>query len=210
MKMDKLKLYNILMYSLILVIVVTLILLAIKYILNYINEKDKTHTITSIYDSIGIYKEENVLSGTLGEENTQEVIIPSVTYKGYPVIGIIKIDKINIEYPILDNNTPQALNKSIVKYYGCMVGEVGNISLAGHNNLDNTMFGQINKLEIGDNITLITMTGEIVNYTILQKYITVPEDIGCTKSLDETKREVTLITCINGNKNRLIIKAQEL
>lgn len=209
MKNNKLKLYNILMYVLIFVIVLTLILIVIKYTLRYKNEKDKTNILTSMYNSIQIYSEysNNINSFIQGEY--ADVIVPSATYKGYPVIGIIKIDKITLEYPIIDNNSSNALKQSIVKYTGCDIGEFGNICLAGHNYINDTMFGKVDTLEINDVITLISMSGEIINYTILQKYVTIPEDVGCIRSLDENKREVTLITCTNGSKNRLIIKAQE-
>lgn len=209
MKIDKLKLYNILMYILILIIGVTLILIAIKYTLSYKNEKYKTNILTSIYDSIQIYSEYSNNENSFIQEEATDVIVPSATYKGYPVIGIIKIDKIGLEYPIIDDNSPKALNQSIVKYVGCNVGEIGNICLAGHNYINDTMFGKVDMLELNDTITLISMSGEMTNYTIVQKYVTIPEDVGCTRSLDENKREVTLITCTNGNKNRLIIKAQE-
>lgn len=210
MKINKLKLYNILMYILILVIVITLTLIVMKYALSYKNEKYKASMLTSIYDTIHIYNESINNPNTVIREEAQDVIIPNLTYKGYPVIGIIKINKINLEYPIIDDDSARALNQSIVKYAGCNVGEIGNICLAGHNNLNDTMFGKVDNLEIGDVITLISMSGEIIEYKILQKYVTVPEDIGCIRPLDKNKREVTLITCTNRSKNRLIIKAQEI
>jgi sortase A len=90
------------------------------------------------------------------------------------------------------------------------VNEVGNLCLAGHNNYDGTMFGKVKKLELGDVINLTDLEGTIKQYTIYDKYITNPNDISITETKEFGSRELTLITCTNGNKERLIIKAREI
>ena len=37
---------------------------------------------------------------------------------------------------------------SIVRYWGGSVNDLGNLSIAGHNNYDGTMFGKTKKLEV--------------------------------------------------------------
>ena len=44
---------------------------------------------------------------------------------------------------------------------------------------------------------------------VFDKYVTDPNDINCVKSVKENTREITLITCINGRSNRLIVKARQ-
>jgi len=78
--------------------------------------------------------------------------LPYIEYEGYQVIGIIKIEKINIEYPILNESSEASMKKSIIKFWGDKLNQIGNVTLAGHNNMDGTMFGKINKLEIEDEI----------------------------------------------------------
>lgn len=57
-------------------------------------------------------------------------------YKGYKVIGIVKIPKINIEYPILDigdidpESAKAPMKISIIKYWGEGVNDYGNLSIA--------------------------------------------------------------------------------
>ena len=81
--------------------------------------------------------------------------------------------------------------------------------LAGHDYINNSMFGGINKLENGDEILITDLYGNKVTYTVFDKYTTDPNDTSVLESIDVTKREITLITCTNGNQDRLIIRATE-
>lgn len=147
------------------------------------------------------------------ENNTEEIdVIQEIDaeIEGYKVIGIIKIPKINIEYPILEKTDKTSLNLSITKFWGEKINQKGNVVLAGHNNLNNKMFGKIDKLENGDIIELTDSQMVTVKYQVFKTYIIDPNDITCILPEDETTREVTLITCTNGNKERFIVKAREI
>lgn len=126
------------------------------------------------------------------------------------MFGIIKIPKINIEYPILEETNVESLNLSITKFWGTKINEIGNVTLAGHNNLNNTMFGRINKLEKGDIIELTDLQNITLQYEVFDTYTIDPNDISCILQVEENTREVTLITCKNGRANRFIVKAREI
>lgn len=130
--------------------------------------------------------------------------------EGYKVIGIINIPKIGIEYPILEKTDKTSLNLSITKFWGEKINQKGNVVLAGHNNLNDRFFGKINKLENGDIIELTDSQMVTVKYQVFSTYVIDPNDIAYILPEDENAREVTLITCTNGNKNRLIVKAREI
>ena len=49
-----------------------------------------------------------------------------------------------------------------------------------------------------------------VEYEVFKIYNVEPNDVTCLESVDENAREVTLITCTNGRKERLITKAREI
>lgn len=53
------------------------------------------------------------------------------------------------------------------------------------------------------------LDGYTIEYEVFDKYVTDPNDINCVKSVKENTREITLITCINGRSNRLIVKARQ-
>lgn len=135
--------------------------------------------------------------------------------EGYKVIGIVNIPKIDVTYPILDidtynpEETKEPMKISIVKYWGGQVNDYGNLSIAGHNNYDGTMFGKTKHLEIGDIVELTDLTGTTIQYQIYDKFITDPNDVTILATNDNTIRETTLITCTNGNRERLILKAKE-
>lgn len=148
------------------------------------------------------------------ENNTNENA--KIKMQGYEVIGKIKIDKIGIEYPIVSietsnpEETKAPMKIAIVKYWGGNVNDFGNLSIAGHNNYDGTMFGKTKNLEVGDSIELTDLNKHTISYQIYRKFVTDPNDISILKTEDNSIREVTLITCTNGNKERLILKAEEI
>ena len=150
------------------------------------------------------------------KENFEQSTIPDGEEKiiaemdGYKIVGIIEIPKIDLEYPILEKTDKTSLKLAITKFWGNKINEVGNVSLAGHNNLNGTMFGKLKKLEIGDIIKLTDEQNVTLDYAIFKTYTIDPNDISCIKSVEEGTREVTLITCTNGKNNRYIVKAREV
>lgn len=201
----KLKIYKIIFMILIIAAMIIIGLLAKRYYTNYSNDKDNEKIVNDFFNSSSIVNETD---GTVMEKD--------ITMNGYKVIGIISIPKINIQYPILDvevskpEDTKEPMKFSIVKYWGQKVNDYGNLSVAGHNYYDGTMFGKTRKLEIGDIIELTDLTDRTIKYEIFEKFNTDPNDVTILKTTDETIREVTLITCTNGNKERLILKAKEI
>lgn len=207
----KLKIYKIVFIILIIAVIIVVGLIAIKYIKSYINESKSKEIVSIFLENV---KQENQSDQTENEElNTNQ---EEITMNGYKVIGIIKIPKIGIEYPILNietynpADTSEPMKYGIVKYWGENVNEYGNLSIAGHNYYNGTMFGKTKKLEIGDIVELTDLKNNTIKYQIYSKFTTDPNDITILESNDKTVREVTLITCTNGNRNRLILKAREI
>lgn len=131
------------------------------------------------------------------------------TYKGFGVLGTIEIPKSGIKYPILDTISKKALETSIVYYYGPGVNEVGNSTLAGHNYRNGSFFGKNKKLANGDIIYITDNSGKRVTYTIYNIYQTTPEDSEYMTRNTNGKREISLTTCTDDSKARLIIWAKE-
>ena len=193
------KVYNIILSILIILLITTLILIVVKYKNNRINENNVKEVIKDVKSQI----EDNIKKGNL---HSHKIISQ---YGGYNVVGIISIPKIEIEYPILDVTNEKSMKISITKFWGDNVNDVGNFTMAGHNNIDNTMFGKIDKLEVGDVIKMTDLSGNIIEYEVFSQYIIDPNDVTCVNSVEPDKREITLITCKNGRSKRLITKARE-
>lgn len=185
------KIYDIILFILIFAAVAVIILIAVKYGKNHINESEIKNTLNEI--EIAMIDD---------KKNMQ------LEYKGYQIEGIIEIPKIDIKYPILSQTSDESMKISITKFWGNGVNEIGNYCLAGHNNKDGTMFGKTRRLEIGDIIKLTNLNNETLDYYIFKIYSVDPNDTSYVNSIYENTKEVTLITCTNGHKNRLIIKAK--
>jgi len=200
----ELKIYKAIFYMLLISAIVVIGIIVYKYGSNQKNEKESQEVVDA-FSNIDFSKNE--------EESGSQI---QLEYKGYDVIGIVKIPKINIEYPILEigDIDPESAKKpmklSIIKYWGEKVNDYGNLSIAGHNNKDGTMFGKTKKLEIGDIVELTDLNGQTIQYSIYDIFVTDPNDVSILLPKDEIIREVTLITCTNGNKERLILKAKEI
>lgn len=189
------KICNLILTILIIVALIVGTLIIIKYGKNHINEKEIDATIENI---------ENQFS------NLQEGEQIESSYKGYQIEGILEIPKIDIKYPILNQTSETAMKVSVTKFWGPQPNEVGNYTIAAHNNKDGTMFGKTKYLKIGDIIKITNLKNVTLEYQVFDIYSINPNDVSCVESVEEGTREVTLITCTNGHKNRLIVKAREI
>ena len=187
-------------------LVIVLTMIVIKYGKNYLNEKDVAETLASIEQEFQIQQDMEENEQDKGLENNKLV---DAVYKGYKVESILEIPKIDIKYPVLNETNDDSMRISVTKFWGPEANEVGNYTVAGHNNKDGTMFGKTKYLQIGDIIKLTNLKNETVEYRIFKIYTIDPNDISYVVSTNPNAREITLITCTNGRKNRLITKAIE-
>ncbi len=130
--------------------------------------------------------------------------------KSQTVLGIIKIDKIKIKYPIVEGVKPSNLSRAIGHIPGTPgLGQPGNCSLAGHRNYTfGRYFNRLDEVKVGDTISVTTKKAEF-RYKVYQKLVVKPDDVSVLKgSKDET--ELTLITCtpIYIATHRLILHAR--
>ena len=130
--------------------------------------------------------------------------------KTYDIVGIIRIPAIELEYPILDETTEDLLKVSVCKFWGPEPNEVGNLCIAGHNYTNTRAFSQLYKLEKGDIIEITDLSGRTIKYEVYSHYTVKSSDTTPTSQITHGQKEVTLITCTNGLKERRIIKALEV
>lgn len=146
--------------------------------------------------------------------NTKEQVIPN-TYKDdkgntYATVGVINIPKINVNYPILSETSDALLKVSPCKFWGPNPNEVGNFCIVGHNYRNSRFFSKVPKLENGDKIEIMDLTGTTVTYKVYDKHTVDPNDVSDTTQKTGGKREVTLITCTDDSKERVVVKAREV
>ena len=134
--------------------------------------------------------------------------------KRYPSVGKIEIPSIGVSYAILAQASGDKLvdwlKISPVMFWGVYPNQIGNCSIAGHNYRNNRFFSKVPKLEIGDRIRITDASGKKINYTVFDKYEVKPTNTDCINDVPgkENKRVVTLITCTNDSKKRVIVQAE--
>ena len=146
------------------------------------------------------------------QEVTEPKIVESVAEDGtkYYSEAILKIDRLGIEYPVLSDSSEELLKISLNKIWGPNPNEVGNYCIAGHNYKSGKMLGKLKQIEIGDTFTLEDLAGKTITYEVYDKYVVEPDDVSCTTQHTDGRREVTLITCQNSGRQRLIVRAREI
>lgn len=194
------KALNVFITLVLITLIIVVIFIIIKYYNRYVNEESLRNEANTIFDEIAIYN-----------DATADTTIDS-KYKGYDVWGIIKIDKLKLCYPILDSLDDKALKISVIKFFESKNSNgYTNLTLAGHNNYDNTMFGKLKQLQNGDVIEIVDKNAKSKKYIIYNTYVTSPMDVSYTGiSNDVNTNELTLVTCRNGNNKRYIVKAKEI
>lgn len=129
----------------------------------------------------------------------------------YYAIATIDIPKLGWDepYPILDHWSDELLKLSPCKFHGADPNEVGNFCIVGHNYRNSLFFSKVPTLENGDIIVINDSYGRAVNYVVYDKHVVDEKDTKDTSQITHGKREITIITCTNDSKNRVIVKARE-
>lgn len=207
----KTKIYKIVINFLIIsAVLVVIIIIGIDEYKEKLIEKNKIEQPQYDAQALSIeyaYQEENKVN--VVEEYPKEQIIEK--YEGYQVAAKLEIPEINLETYVLQEYSNASLNISVTKFWGANPNEIGNCCIAGHNFIKrNNMFHNLKKLEIGDKFFVSDNKIGKVEYEIYDLYKVYPEDVSCLSQETNGNREVTLITCTNDSKKRIIIKAKEV
>ncbi len=170
-----------------------------------VQNKDTNTTQTNTTENVTLnIQVENIITNT---ENNGENSGTKM-YKGFPVVGTIQIPKINLEYPVLKDASKKAIEVSVAVNGGPGLNKVGNTIIIGHNYRNGTFFSNNKNLSNGDKIYITDETGTKLTYTIYNIYTTTPEDSEYMERETQDKKEITLVTCTDDTKSRLIICAR--
>lgn len=178
-----------------------------------------------IYSGFGFYKEKQI---ELVEEENPQIIIENVSkevkinsvapvkieqelvpqkYLNYDVIAKLEIPKIQLETNVLKNYTIEGMKVCSSKFYGPEPNEIGNFCIAGHNTKRENMFNHLIDLEKGDELYLTDNNNGKIGYTIYNIYRVKPQNTSPIEQETNGNKIVTLITCVNYSKSRLIVQA---
>lgn len=162
----------------------------------------KDYNLTSIYSSDTDYSVD-LINREINLENYKDL--------SSSIIGIIKVKKLNIVYPILSEINNNYLKISPCRFYGPYPNEIGNVCIAAHNYKNETFFSNLSSLINGDIITIYDTLGNNIDYIVYNVYTTNYKDTECLNQNTNNSRVVTLVTCNSvDNYYRTIVKAKEL
>ena len=180
------------------------------------NNKDSSDDDTSSEDDGENSSLEDILNN-LGEGDGSSIYQQQgnkdTYYQGYRVIGTISIPSINIEYPILEENTSATLKIAIVAVYPQndrinAVNKPGNLVLWGHNYKNGTFFSDIDKLTTGAKVYIKDISGTKLEYQVYNIYETSDSDMTYATRDTEGAKEITLSTCGDSSGKRTIVWAR--
>ena len=122
-------------------------------------------------------------------------------------IGVIDIPSIGVRAQIKEGTDDETIKYYVGKFKSSgEFGEIGNVSLAAHNNVYTEIFRNLNKLQIGSYVRIITRTNEYV-YQMTSKTVVSPDD-NTVLDGNSNKKEITLITCTPTAASRVVVKGE--
>lgn len=155
---------------------------------------------------------QNTLSDTVVIGDVVESLQETPTNKDENMEGILRIDTIDLQLPILHGATKENMRTTIASIVNTgNMGEIGNYALAGHRNRTyGRNFNRLNEIVEGDKIQVDNGEQQF-EYTVTEKLRVKPEEVWVLEANGEDK-ELTLVTCdpmINPT-HRIIIKGKIL
>lgn len=185
--------------------------LGFSFYKKYDTDKAASEAVDSFIEEVS--KKDNTENGDTGE-SIGDVETASISntgtrqLNGYTIIGTIEIPATGVKYPILAKMAKNSLETSVVLLYGPGPNKVGNTVIAGHNYRNGQFFSNNKKLVNGDKIYITDTDGTKLAYTIYDKFETTGEDTSFYARNTNGAREITLSTCTDNAKARIIIFAK--
>ena len=131
-------------------------------------------------------------------------------FKSGDTIGILNIPSIGLKTAVIESVEKQYLNHYVCHFENSVkVGEYGNFSIAGHSNyIYNQIFDDVHKIKLNDEVRIKTLDKEFT-YVVKEIFNAKPEETWVLDQ-DTNKKELTIVTCSDYGKERLIVKAETI
>jgi LPXTG-site transpeptidase (sortase) family protein len=218
------KVLTIILVIVIVAIVILLGFLAYDYINKFSSTKQASDFVEDYQGNITTSEEDNTNNSqeNVALDSTNEVPITDSStsgstgkkkYKGYTVVGTMKIPAINLEYPIFEEITTKALETGLIALYpnGDNINQVGNTVIIGHNYRNGMFFSNLKKLSNGAKIYIKDFRGTTLTYEVYNKFEASSTDTSFYTRDTNGVAEITLSTCTDAsNDQRTILFAKKI
>lgn len=160
-----------------------------------INNNEKlSEKLNQNYNTLKLYSQKDPFNIPVGEAENE-------------LIGNISIPKINLSYSFFSTLDNDSLKISPCRFHGDLPPDYSNLCIAGHNYDNDKFFSNLSDLTINDEIYL-EIQGKTYVYSVFNMYEVDETDLSPIYSYPDKIRQLTLVTCNNLNKKRLIVKAK--
>ena len=182
----------------ILVLFIAVTSFAIIEVKNLLN-KESIKSLTEQINFSGSSEDNNILATLTGGENTPLRVTGNA-------VAVLDIPSQSIRGQIVVGTDDETLKNYIGKFVGSAEpGQIGNFSVAAHNNIYTEIFRDLHKVQIGDKVRIVTKTHEYI-YTVTSTETVDPSRTDVLKG--GTKREITMITCTQAATKRIVVKGE--
>lgn len=153
---------------------------------------------------------EQIKINTSGGDSQKNNIIANLASTPLRVTGnaiaVLDIPDYSIRGQIVEGTDDETLKNYIGKFAASAdPGQIGNFSLAAHNNIYTELFRNLHKVQVGDKVRVVTKTHEYI-YTVTSTQTVDPTRTDVLKG--GTKREITMITCTQAATKRIVVKGE--
>lgn len=188
-------------------------------ILSYLTQPEDDTTISSYENALVVKITQNIageIENTQPDNNQQmQTATATSTYtapngKKYDTVGVVKIPKINLTYPILSKTTDALMKIAPCKFHGANPNEVGNLCIIAHNyRRKGVFFSDVENLVIGDIVEIEDLSQRTIQYEVYDIHTVLPNNVDDTTQRTNGRKEVTLITCTDDSQQRIIVRCKE-
>jgi signal peptidase len=135
----------------------------------------------------------------------------AATINNREIIGVVTIEKISVNYPIIKYDNDSSLDISIAQYSGPSLNENGNVVLLGHRSANggNLFFTGIDQLAMDDIVKITDKSGQTSEFKVVEYNVHTPDDLSVLKTESDNEKELTLISCSKDLKNRYVVRLVE-
>ncbi len=199
---------NKLLFLLGLLLIISAVLLFLYFIYNKFIDRQQTNLIIKeIFDNEINISQTEIITESVETISTEDHIVKGkhVEQDGY--LGYIEISSVGIKRLITLGTATSTLNKGSVGMLTISASldeKFGNVILAGHS--ISNVFQNLHYITIGDSIKIVSHSA-IYYYKVVGKYTIEENDLSYFKKVSD-KKILTLVTCKNNNKQRLIVLAE--
>lgn len=159
------------------------------------------------YVNLELEENNEVIEGAQGEERKNQTIKEVLSYQ--TLLGVIQIEKLNIEFPIVEGSERSNIAVSIGHMKNSVpLGAKGNSVLAGHRGgIYGVFFRDVDQLEVGDEVKVTNMEGEVFVYKMYDSFLVKPNAMWVVDNIKD-EYTLTLVTCENESMERRIIRCR--